>query len=110
MINKRCDQIPQQANNWAGYNLSRWCSEEYDRLHTAAQQTFDLDQQIELIRQMNDIVVEDVGIIPLLNIPQMYGVHNTLAGVDVTPWDASVWNIKAWQRVQPPVEDDGNAQ
>jgi peptide/nickel transport system substrate-binding protein len=93
-----CNQIPQQADGWsAGLNLGRWCNSEYDRLFEQAQTTLDPEQRRAIFIQMNDLLIADVAVIPLVQIAQINGVSSTLSGVDPTPWDASVWNIKDWK-------------
>jgi peptide/nickel transport system substrate-binding protein len=91
-------QIPQQANNWAGTNLERWVNPDYDALYQKSATEVDPDKRRELIIQMNDMLVEDVVMIPLVHLADVAGASNSLEGVDLTPWDANTWNIKDWRR------------
>jgi peptide/nickel transport system substrate-binding protein len=50
---------------------------------------------------MNDMLVNDQVVIPLVRQADISGVSNTLEGVTLTPWDADLWNIKDWSRAQP---------
>jgi peptide/nickel transport system substrate-binding protein len=44
------------------------------------------------------LLIEDVAIIPMVERSISFGVSNSLKGVQPTPWDADVWNIKDWRR------------
>ena len=50
---------------------------------------------------MNDLLVEDVVIIPLVHQADVHGVSNTIEGLELTPWDEALWNIKDWRRREP---------
>lgn len=97
-----CSQIPQKANNWsAGLNLERWCSLEYDALYQQAITELDPEKRRQLFIQMNDMLIEDVVMIPLVYLADVQGVSRTIEGVDLTPWDMNTWNIKDWRRISP---------
>lgn len=93
-----CDQIPQEANNWAGNNWARWCDETYEALYQQAATELEPEKRRELFIQMNDLLIEEVVHIPLVNRTPPSGVSNTLQGVELTPWDSDLWNIKEWRR------------
>lgn len=96
-----CSQIPQRVNGWNGENIERACSPEYDELYNQAVTELDPEKRQELFIQMNDILINDVVMIPLVHLGQVSGVSPTLEGLDPTPWDANVWNIKDWRRSLP---------
>ena len=96
-----CGQIPQQENGWAGLNIERWCNPDYDNLLTQANLEIDPEARANIFIQMNDILVNDVVMIPLVHLGIAGGVANDLLGVDLTPWDVDVWNIKDWRRETP---------
>lgn len=93
-----CDQIPQAENGWAGLNIERWCSPGYDALLRQASSEIDPEARARLFVQMNDLLVNNVVMIPLVHLGIAGGVANDLVGVDLTPWDVDVWNIKDWRR------------
>jgi len=94
-----CEQIPQQANNWsAGLNIERWCNPAYDALYRQVITEIDPEKRQELFIQMNDMLIEDVVMIPLVLRGDVSGVNHTLAGVELTPWDMNTWKIKDWRR------------
>ena len=94
-----CAQIPQQANNWsAGLNIERWCSEAYDDLYRQATTEIDPEIRQQLFIQMNDMLIEDVVMIPLVLRGDVSGVSAALTDIVLTPWDMNTWNIKDWRR------------
>ncbi len=96
--NWTCAEIAQKANNWSGANIERWCNPEYDALFEQTQRELDPDKRKELFIKMNDLLVEDVVVIPLVHQADVHGVSNTIAGLELTPWDEALWNIKDWRR------------
>jgi peptide/nickel transport system substrate-binding protein len=95
----KCDKIPQGANEWkGGGNMGRWCDPEYDALFEQIAGELDPEKRTQLIIRMNDVVVEEVVLIPLVRRANIHGISNTLDGVEFTPWDAVTWKIKDWKR------------
>lgn len=91
------DQIPQRANNWSGENVGRWRNPDYDALYEQSTTELDSDKRTQLFIQMNDKVIEDAAVIPLVHRARVIGIGSNLTGVDPTPWDAELWNIKDWR-------------
>ncbi len=60
------NDLAQQANEWSGTNYGRWVSQEYNDFWTQALVELDPDRQAELFHGMNDAVVNDVAVIPLV--------------------------------------------
>jgi len=96
-----CAQIPQKANNWQGLNFERWCSPEYDALLQKSDTELDPEKRRQLFIQMNDMLIEDVVMIPIIYLYHGIGVSTSIENIDPTPWDASAWNIQNWRRVAP---------
>lgn len=96
-----CDQIAQKENNWTGRNIERWCSEAYDELYEQSTVEMDPERRRDLFIQMNDMIIENVVLIPIGHRAQLFGVSNEIEGVALTPWDAETWLIKDWRRVTP---------
>jgi peptide/nickel transport system substrate-binding protein len=96
-----CDQIPEKKNNWSGLNIGRWCNPDYDTLLKQADTVLDPEKRQEIFIQLNDQQVEDVAMINTVHLAQVSGVNNTLTGLDPTPWDGDLWNLKDWRRILP---------
>ncbi|MEW5956264.1 MAG: peptide ABC transporter substrate-binding protein [Chloroflexota bacterium] len=93
-----CDQAPQKANNWATFNDGRYCNPAYDDLYRQSTTEIDPEKRRQLLIQMNDLLVEDVAMIPLAVTAEVSAVSNTLEGFNPTPWDVETWNIQDWRR------------
>jgi peptide/nickel transport system substrate-binding protein len=101
MKNWTCDEIVQKSNNWSGNNIERWCNPAYDALYEQSRTEMDPEKRRQLFIQMNDLIIEEVILIPLVDRAGVHGVSNALVGVDLTAWDSELWNIKDWRRVSP---------
>jgi len=93
-----CDEITSKENNWTKTNYSRYCNPEYDALWQ--QSTTELDPEVrqDLFIQMNDMLIEEAAVIPLVHRADAVGVGSQLTGINLTPWDLGTWNIAEWQR------------
>jgi peptide/nickel transport system substrate-binding protein len=91
-------EIAQKANNWAGRNVTRWANAEYDRLWREAETELDPITRAALFIRMNDLVIEDVAVIPLVLRSGVSAVSHTLRGVALSPWDSALWNLAYWYR------------
>jgi peptide/nickel transport system substrate-binding protein len=93
-----CDEIAQKANDWSLANWGRYCNPAYDALYQQSTTEMDPERRRQLFIQMNDMLIEDVALVPLVHLGDITGINNTLDGLDLTPWDLEVWNIKDWRR------------
>nr|ADN12361.1 extracellular solute-binding protein family 5 [Gloeothece verrucosa PCC 7822] len=95
-----CDggkNIPQKANNWSGNNYSRYCNPEYDKLWQQSNQELNPEKRKELFIKMNDILINNNILIPLIHRADVAAISNKLQGFELTPWDRNTWNIKDWK-------------
>jgi peptide/nickel transport system substrate-binding protein len=93
-----CGAIAQKANNWSAPNWSRYCNPEFDALYKESTTEIDSQKRRRLIVQMNDLLINDFAVIPIVARSSAFGISKDLIGVEPTPWDVDVWNIKDWQR------------
>lgn len=93
-----CDQAAQKANNWGKPNISRYCNPTFDDLYRQSLTELNPEKRRQLIVQMNELLSEDVAVIPLIHRADTSGISNSLEGFEPTPWDREVWNIKDWRR------------
>lgn len=93
-----CSEASQKSNNWAGTNNGRYCNPAYDTLFKQTTTELDPDKRRQLYIQMNDLLVEDVALIPLVHTADPVGIGADLEGPNITNWDSSTWNIKDWRR------------
>ncbi|WP_238369253.1 peptide ABC transporter substrate-binding protein [Heliomarina baculiformis] len=98
--NALCDKAPTPASQWQGENISRFCSEEYDALHKKLSQTAGTEARAEIAKKLNDIVIEQGGMIPLVHRGRLSAHANTLGGVVLNVWDSELWNVADWYRAE----------
>lgn len=91
-----CDQISQKENQWSKENSSRYCNPEYDALLDQLATEIDPDKRIELFVQMNDLLIEDIALIPLVQRSDAYAISGSLTDLEFTPWAASTWKMDEW--------------
>ena len=90
--------ISGRDTTWQGSNVQRFQSDEYDALYLELTQTADIDRRNEITIALNDLVVGNYSIIPLIHRGSVSAVTNSLTGYKLNPWDAELWNIGEWGR------------
>ncbi len=95
-----CDKIPAPANQWNGSNISRYCNPAYDELAAAFAETGGIEQRAEIAKRMNDLMIEDGALVPLIHRGEIAARSLTLGGMRHNAWDATLWNINEWHRVE----------
>lgn len=93
-----CDEASQPENNWSGVNYSRYCNPAYDELWQQISTELAPQRRAELIRSMNDLLIADAAVLPIVHRADVDAVSNQLEGVNPTPWDLRTWNIAEWRR------------
>ncbi|MGD2183217.1 peptide ABC transporter substrate-binding protein [Lusitaniella coriacea] len=93
-----CNSIPQKKNNWSGDNVSRYCNPEYDALWQQSTEELDPQKRQALFIQMNDLLVNQAVVLPIVDRQETVGVSNSLDGFELTPWDLNTWKIAQWKR------------
>jgi peptide/nickel transport system substrate-binding protein len=88
-------ELATKANKWAGRNISRWRSEEYDRTHTAAQSELDPAKRSAMFIRMNDLVINDGYIIPVVFRPRVSAAGSKLTA-HLSGWDNDTWALAHW--------------
>ena len=96
----RCGNEPRPASQWRGANVPRYCSEEYDRLLGEMAETGDLGERARLAKAMNDMLVQDHVLIPLVHRGRVSAHAHSLGGVLLNTWDSEIWNIADWHRLR----------
>lgn len=94
-----CSSIPTPENRWSGNNVSRMCNENYDRLFLQLRQAPLGPERQQLIKRLNDIIVQNGYVIPLVSRSLPSVVAKTLQGFVANPWDSQLWNIGQWSRL-----------
>lgn len=92
-------QIAQKSNEWRGNNYERYSNPEYDDLYAQYLKETDDDKRTQLVIKMNDILINDVVLIPLVaRKAPVSGRSKQLQGVVPNPWESELWNIADWTK------------
>lgn len=95
-----CGREPRPATQWQGENIPRFCDPEYDALHQQLSQTASLDERARIGRELNDILMQNYVMIPLVHRGRVSAISNTLGGTRLNTWDVELWNIADWHRTE----------
>ncbi|MGA7325268.1 MAG: peptide ABC transporter substrate-binding protein [Rhodomicrobium sp.] len=91
-------EVASKSNKWQGRNTSRWRSADYDATYTAAEGELDPVKRAALFMKMNELVVGDGGVIPIVYRPSVAGLGSKMRA-PLSGWDSYVWMISGWYRV-----------
>ncbi|UWQ21199.1 peptide ABC transporter substrate-binding protein [Jannaschia sp. W003] len=98
LANGLCDKAPTPDTQWQGENISRFCMEEYDALWNELSRTADTAERQRIAKELNDMIVLNGGMIPLVHRGRLSAHANSLGGVKLNVWDSELWNIADWYR------------
>jgi peptide/nickel transport system substrate-binding protein len=90
-------EIAAKENKWQRGNATRWRNEAYDNLFHAAEGELDPVKRAVLFIAMNDMVVEDGVVIPVVSRPQVSAISKKLRAT-LSGWDNTFWDLKDWYR------------
>jgi peptide/nickel transport system substrate-binding protein len=97
-MNQYCSwEAASKANKWLGRNITRWSSDEYDKAYRAAQVELDPVKRTALFIRMNDLVIADRVVIPLVSRPRVRA-SNLKLKVPESGWDSDFWALQDWYR------------
>ncbi len=93
-----CSDAPRPDSQWQGSNIPRYCSAEYDALHKKLTQTADIGERGRIGKVLNDMLMSEVVMIPLVHRGRLSAHANSLGGVKLNVWDSELWNVADWFR------------
>lgn len=90
--------IAQASNGWNGGNNSRWQNEDYDAAFEAAQRELDPDRLTELFVEMNDLVIHNDVVLPIVlaNNPRANNKRLNVNNIARAAFSYDYWNIANW--------------
>jgi peptide/nickel transport system substrate-binding protein len=90
-------EVASKDNKWQGRNITRWRNAEYDKLYRAAESELDPVKRAALFIKMNELVIQNVVVIPVVFRPRVAAVSNRMH-VEQSGWDSDFWNLPNWYR------------
>jgi peptide/nickel transport system substrate-binding protein len=101
-----CDNgknVPQKENGWSQVDEGRYNNPDYDALYNQVAKEIDPEKAAQTFIQMNDMLVNDFALIPLVQrASEKYGISKSLNNDNVAggPFEALYWNIANWNKVE----------
>ena len=90
-------KVASKANKWQGRNICRYVNPEYDKLAAAGSSELDPVKRAAIYIKMNDMVVNDYIVIPLISRPRVRGGALTLV-TTLSGWDLDFSALQNWYR------------
>lgn len=90
--------IAQASNGWNGGNIQRWRNEEFDAAYEAAMTETDADTLTGLFVTMNDLVMHDYAVLPIVltNNPRVKSKQLNTNNIARAAFGYDYWNIANW--------------
>ena len=90
-------EVASKQNKWQGRNVTRWRNEAYDAAFRAAEGELDPVKRAALFIAMNDLIVQDPAVIPIVHRPVAGAMSHKLRAT-LSGWDNTFWNLRDWYR------------
>ena len=90
-------EVASKDNKWQGRNITRWQNDDYDKTFRAAEGELDPVKRAALFTAMNDMVVGDPVVIPVVYRPGVSAMSRQLRAT-LSGWDNVLWDLKNWYR------------
>src|SRR5499426_4161538 len=90
-------EVASKDNKWQGRNITRWKSEDYDQAFRAAEGELDPVKRAALFIKMNELVVGDYAVIPVVYRPRVAAISSKLHA-PLSGWDNDMWLLSDWYR------------
>jgi len=90
-------EVASKDNKWQGRNITRWRNDAYDKAFQAAEGELDPVKRAALFIAMNDMVVGDPAVIPVVYRRGVSAMSRQLRAT-LSGWDNVLWDLKNWYR------------
>jgi len=91
-------EVASKENKWSGRNPTRWRNEEYDKTWRAAEAEMDpLKRAVHFVK-MNDLVIQNIVIIPVVFRPRVAAISSRVRDVAQSGWDSDFWALPYWSK------------
>jgi peptide/nickel transport system substrate-binding protein len=90
-------EVASKANKWQGRNITRWQNADYDKLHDESDHQLSPVKRAALFIAMNDLLIKNAVIIPVVTRPAVSAVSRTLHA-PLSGWDSDLSALQDWYR------------
>lgn len=91
-------EVAQKENKWQGRNIPRYQNPKYDEVFLKAKDELDPVKRTALLIEMNDMVVKDVAVIPVVGRPTVAASTNSLVWGPSAGYDSYLWGLESWYK------------
>ena len=88
-------EVATKENKWQGRNITRWRNADFDKLYDESEHETDTVKRAALFIKMNDLVIKNIVVIPVVYRPSVAAVSKKLH-VLLSGWDSYIWNLQDW--------------
>ncbi len=88
-------QVAQKSNKWQGRNITRWQNADYDKIYAETTTELDPMKRAAMFIQLNDLVVDNIVVIPLIFRKTVGAAVNELQ-MQLSGWDDDTWDLRNW--------------
>jgi peptide/nickel transport system substrate-binding protein len=88
-------EIANKDNKWQGRNITRWKNADYDARWDSASHETDPVKRAALFIQMNDMVIKNIVVIPVVYRPSVAAVSSKLHML-LSGWDSYIGDLHNW--------------
>lgn len=90
--------IAQQENGWAGRNIQRFQSAEFNDMYAKAAAEVDPEVYTQIFLDMQTYVVENQADIGMVSSNNVAAASTDLTGFKPSPFAVEVWDIRDWRK------------
>ena len=90
-------QVATKENKWQGRNVCRWINKQYDEIYKQAERELDAVKRVAMFIQLNDLVVGDNYILPVVGRTRAAALIGNLTA-HFSGWDNDLWQLASWYR------------
>lgn len=97
------ENVAQKENSWSKENPFRYVNADYDKVFEAASKELDPEKLRAQLIQLNDILINDNAVIPLVDVGEKFAMANWLTeeNIGYGPFELLYWNIANWTGTRP---------
>jgi peptide/nickel transport system substrate-binding protein len=89
------NEVASKANKWQGRNITRWRSPEFDDLYRSGEAALDPIKRAALYIEMNDLVVSQRVVIPIVHRP-VVAARSLKLRATPSGWDSTFSALQDW--------------
>ncbi len=90
-------EVAQKSNKWQGRNITRWQNKEFDDTWHAQEAELDPVKRAALLIHLNDLVIDNVVVIPVVTRPSVAAVAKPLI-CELSGFDSYIWDFASWYK------------